>query len=271
MRLSLAAVAALMMVTATTGRAAEPRSPTGKWVVEFADNMCVLQRDYGSKERPLRLVLRPMPLSNQMGMGIISRPRNDTPLVVPVKIGFGPGTEPVRKQLESFDLNSISARYNSTGLKREELERALPIGELTIDGHYMVNTSLAVPALGNALKVLDACMVDLLETWGVSKADQMRMAAPAEPVGGPEGLLRSEDYPRPAVYRNESGNNSARVTIDAAGNPSKCVIVESSKSADLDGTLCNALLRARYKPAVDKAAQPMVSLYFARVSWRAHG
>ena len=52
-------IARLLMFSAialaAAAPAAEPRQPTGQWIVNFDDAQCVAQRDYGTADKPLTL------------------------------------------------------------------------------------------------------------------------------------------------------------------------------------------------------------------------
>src|SRR5688500_2932657 len=64
---------AILLVAVAIGAmgAAEPRRPTGRWVVDFDDAQCVASRNYGTAEKPLHLVLKAPPLGNVIQMGVI--------------------------------------------------------------------------------------------------------------------------------------------------------------------------------------------------------
>jgi TonB family protein len=268
MRFVLAVSFAVFLVAADQPQSIQARQPTGKWTVDYADRMCTLQREYGVQGRPLTLGFQPYPLSGNMVVLIIDSARHRPPDSVSGEIGFGPGTQRVKTTVESIDLKAMPVRFNRTWLKRSELEQAAATNLITLTAGKHLNETFAVPRLAAALKALDACVVDLVEDWGISRTEQARMASNAEPIGA---LVNSNDYPSGALDKNEMGSTSARVKVDAAGRPSDCVVVGSSGSRQLDSTTCRVLLRARYTPARDKSGQPMNSLYYARLGWRIFG
>jgi TonB family protein len=240
-----------------------PRAPTGKWIVEFADNMCVLQRDYGSKELPLTLAFRPSPMAKAISLYLFSPKTGQQGAEQEITIGFGPNSPETKSHLRSFDVPNKPFRYNDTYLKREELDRSSKGGLLTLQARGNLDVALKVPGIRDALSVLDDCTKDLLEDWGLSRAVQQSIASPPEPR---RPLLTSKDFPVRALGLNAT--NSARVNVSAEGRPDSCTIVETSRDRDLDDALCKALLRAKYKPAVDHSGKPMASLFFSRVQWR---
>ena len=262
------AITALLAFAASPAAADPlPRQPTGKWLVDFADDLCVLQREYGTADKPLTLSFRPSPMSQQLAIYIFDEPARKPAAIVPVKIGIGPGLEPVESMLETFDPAGETFRYNSTGIARADLERAAGHGAVSFKARDRIDAAFAIPELSKALAVLDECVVDLLDTWGFSRAQQQAMAKPPEPVKPASEYVSPGDYPRDAIRRNEMGVNSVRFRVGTDGMPSDCQIVEASKSRALDSTICRVAMRMRFHPAVDKAGQPMDSLMYIRMRW----
>jgi hypothetical protein len=64
-------LAFLAAVSAGAAASAEPRQPTGKWVVNFADAQCIATRNYGSEKDPLVLVLKAPAIGGLLQIGIV--------------------------------------------------------------------------------------------------------------------------------------------------------------------------------------------------------
>ncbi len=84
-------------------------------------------------------------------------------------------------------------------------------------------------------------------------------------------LVSSRDYPLDVVARRASGRSLAVVRLDAQGRPSDCRIVHSSGTKSLDDASCMVMLRARFRPARDKAGRLMESVFPLQLSWRIMG
>lgn len=76
------------------------------------------------------------------------------------------------------------------------------------------------------------------------------------------------DYPIAAQMAWESGTVEFRITIDARGMPTACVVTKSSNSAILDNATCSLVMqRARFSPAADDDGTPSQGMYFDKVRW----
>ena len=267
----VARLVALSMVITVPAVAAEPapapRQPTGKWLVDYAENMCVLQREYGSLDDRLTLAFKPTPVADWITAYVLDRPARRKGEWVPVTIGFGAGLPTVDARMATFDVREEKFRFNETGLKRIELERAVASEQISFSAKDWLSVSFRVPEFKKALKALDACVVDLLHTWGFSRERQAAMAKPPEPFKPLAAYVANGDYPDEAIRDGKSGSNSARFRINTEGHTSGCMIVESSGSDALDKTLCRVTKRFRFHPAVDKNGQPMETIGFYRLRW----
>jgi len=257
----------LIVAASAAAEAPPPRQPTGKWVAEYAESMCVLQREYGTTTSRLTLAFQPQPMSDHVALYIFDPPAKLKGEYVPVKIGFGPGFPAVDANMATFDVRAQKFRYNSTGLARPELERAAASEQISLhaDGHLSV--AFQVPDLRKALSVLDECVADLLVQWGFSREQQQMLAKLAEPEKPLLSYIKNGDYPDQAIRAGESGLNGARFNIGLNGRAANCKVVESSGSSSLDMTICSVTRRFRFRPAIDKAGQPMESLGYFRVRW----
>ena len=73
-----------------------------------------------------------------------------------------------------------------------------------------------------------------------------------------EGELSRRDYPRAARRAGIGGRVVVRIDVGANGRVSRCSIVQSSGSADLDETSCRLIQRRyRYAPARDAQGRPV--------------
>lgn len=244
-----------------------PRQPTGQWVVDYAENMCVLQRAYGGQAERLTLALKPHPMSDRVALYVFDSPAKLKGDYVPLQIGFGPGFPNVEANMETFDVPAESFRYNYTELSRPELERAVASGMISLHGKGRINLALRVPGLRKALGALDECVADLLVQWEFSREQQQTLAKLAEPAFPLHRYVTSGDYPTTAIMAGETGVNSARFTIDRNGRVGNCMIVESSGSSELDTRICRVTKRFRFRPAIDRAGQPMESVGYYRIRW----
>lgn len=91
---------------------------------------------------------------------------------------------------------------------------------------------------------------------------------PPEPAGNPGTWITPADYPSRALRYEAQGTVIFLLTIDAAGVPSSCKVVETSKSEDLDTQTCSLLVqRARFSPATDANGKAVGGTYRSSVHW----
>jgi len=98
--------------------------------------------------------------------------------------------------------------------------------------------------------------------------DPSLAGVPAEAEMNPGAWFSGDAYPADAIRRSEQGRVVAKLFIDAAGSPTRCTILISSKSASLDSTTCAILMgHARFKPARDRNGVATVGDYTVPVRW----
>lgn len=91
----------------------------------------------------------------------------------------------------------------------------------------------------------------------------------AEPVAPLNSHITSDDYPAEAVAKEEQGTVQFLLTIDVDGQPTDCVVTNSSGSSSLDSASCLIMMeRARFRPARNAAGKPTNGTYQSRISWR---
>lgn len=93
-------------------------------------------------------------------------------------------------------------------------------------------------------------------------------ASGASPRGNPGSWATPNDYPARALREERAGTTRFRVTIGPDGRVTDCQVTGSSGHADLDEATCkNVTRRARFKPALDQAGNPISDTYSNAVRW----
>jgi len=94
----------------------------------------------------------------------------------------------------------------------------------------------------------------------------MRAAEPAAPI---HSLVTADDYPEDAQKKGEQGTAEFLLTVGVDGQPTDCVITNSSGSSSLDSASCLIMMeRARFQPALNEQGNPVVGNYQNRIVWR---
>jgi TonB family protein len=238
-----------------------PLQPTGHWTVGYEDAYCTLRREYGANDRPLTLVFRQIPANSFVSIYMI-----DTSTRLPRKTtaAITLGQQTFEKNIRSALLNRTGHRASKTGLLRNEFANALVSKAIRIESGKEVNVAFSLPGIEKAVRAWDECTADLLETWGLSREEQAQTASYPEARGG---IVSWTDYPDSAIERGASGDALVYVRVDKTGKASNCKVAKSSGEKDLELATCRGMLRAKFKPAVNHAGQPIDSFAAQSMSW----
>ena len=77
-----------------------------------------------------------------------------------------------------------------------------------------------------------------------------------------------EDYPMFPMRREMQGTVEFRLTVGPDGRTMACEVVKSSGFAELDEMTCNLMMRrARFCPATNRKARPIVGSWSSRLKW----
>lgn len=259
-----------LLISAALGQAeaAGPAlTPQGKWNVEYAEDMCVLSRTYGSVDKPIVLGFKPAPMSEDLRVVVISAGR----------AGFSSGTarivagangSPVERPFISGSPRGKSIRLTAIDIKRTDLQPIDAGGRLAIKAGRGVDQAFSIEQFEIARKGLAACETDLLKSWGMTDAMLAAIATPPTAIGSLAAFLSDSDYPDAAIRSGEQGTSGIRFLVKEDGSLNDCHVIESSGSALLDQTSCRLIMaRAKFQPAADRDGKPVTSFSFTRIRW----
>lgn len=243
-----------------------PLAPSGKWVIDYQPNMCVLSRDFGMGQSKITFGFRPYPLTQGMEIAILSGARIHHRRSGKGRVTLLPSGKVFSADYVSYDVTKGPGHVTVVRLDDSTEADFLAANVITIDaGRERV--SVAPGGSIAAFKAADTCDDDLLKTWKIDPNEQQLIAQPAIPqsIGS---WVTSDDYPPEALRAGLGGTSTIVWTIGIDGRVSDCRTVVSSNVAFLDQAACKAIsTKGRYKPALDKAGHPMVSHNTRRVVW----
>jgi TonB family protein len=243
-----------------------PLQPTGGWVVNFADQQCLASRTFTLRNGDLALVVRPDPTGG--GAQLILAPSN------PADRHLFSRAE-TRLDGHAIRATSIATMPVSGGrlaypipLTAPEYARLLTTRTLSVRGGVGSFSIELAPAIQELGRLLAECNADLLASWGFTREQQALQARFPEPLTSVSTYVLQSDYPRVATRRAAVGEVQARVAVAADGTVSNCVVVRSSGDSALDQATCSAFVRrARMRPALNNAGQPMPSIFVFSKLW----
>lgn len=258
-----------LLVTSAPETPAAPLAPTTPWTVEYADNLCVLSRDYVTDKGKITFGVRPWPMGDSVeivllqpasyGVGIQNGKATITlmPSIVAIPATYSSYvTTKSKMRIATVDIPSTALGQlgSSTGI------------EIAIAGKPPV--SLTLGKMKGALGALSMCTDDLLRSWHLDPSEQLRIATPAQPIQSVNDWIGTDDYPPDALLRESQGAVTITWTIDTEGRITNCGVAATSGDPALDSAACATITkRGRYKPAIDKDGKPIAVHSTRRVVW----
>jgi len=259
----------LLAYLLTGGAGNGPLQPSGKWVVDFAENACVLSRQFGLGDNSLTAHFKAAMIGD--GFEIVIAKSEERPSAEEYAEGW----------IERPDGSKVKPLYfdSYSTISKTRLTRALLDPDsymLGSDGERIVlrvsreqRYDLALPGLKQALKVMQDCSKGLRKDHGVSEESLARVAIPAKSRRSVGRYFSSSDYPDVAVRKGDQGNVGVLYWVEINGRVKDCKVVETSHRPALDEQTCKVLLdRSRFSPALDSAGAPIRSARYQRIRWR---
>jgi hypothetical protein len=264
-RVAMLVGGAISMVA--SGASAAPLAPTGPWVVDYSNDQCLLDRNYGSDARPLILAIRKVPMDSDVSVGVYTRDGNLDPRIGDAMLNLG--ASPIDAKFRAYSVPGKGLR-NFTAYVPEGaslFEAAGQAATIGVRAPGEVDATFAVPELGHGLRALDACVADLAQSWGVPAEQLKRLKEPARALR--QNYLQPSDYSPRELNENANARAQVRLWVDEAGKPLDCTPLKSGAGSTLFGdTTCRLLLkRAAFKPAIDVDGKPVRSIVVYTVDW----
>ena len=259
------AALALCSIVSSPAAAAAPLVPTGKWVVDFAPSQCTAVRDYGTRDKPLALVLKPSVIGDVMTLAIV-RKGAESPIFqhsVALKLDQG-ASMPV--SLLAFSPKGQKRRVEMINLPLASFSAVRQSSSLSIAGAG--SRRFALSGMAPLMKAMDTCLADLQQVWNVAEPARARLREGPRSTTPLEGFFNSEDYPGVALRADQTGRVAFALLIDEAGKIADCTVIETSGVATLDTQSCAIIKeRAAFHPAVGAEGKPAKAAVIKRIRW----
>ena len=249
---------ALTVLAAVPSSSAPPTSAAvkPKWALEYAPNACILSRARSGAAGGIQIETRPYETEHELK------------LLLP-KTGKGSFFKP--GVLSVAETPSRSPRYFTVDESAKDQDRLLSgtISEaqlqalakdaalgVTIAGK--LEERVSVTGLGKALVALERCEDDLARRWGTPR----QWTTDAQPLSGPAGIIRYEDYPQSLVELDIQGSARLLVKIDTDGQIESCRALETEGPVMFAEVVCSAYKkRMQFTPAKDASGVAVPSYY----------
>lgn len=259
--------------------------PSGPWALNFAEDKCILSRQFGDDDNRHLVFFEQSYPSNSFGMTLAGRGTrrfargrwnylgilND----VPMKHLSGD----FRGEVDQFG-HAIIMGDVFIGPELEEVDGQRPQpAPASIDLGQAAKIDRIVLKLGTSglsfetgnmmppLQALNVCTGDLLREWGLDpeKHHDYRPARWINEEDIVERIVRQ--YPRKAMYRGEQAIFRMRVIVETDGTVSDCHLEKSTDTEFLESPACEPMMKAMFEPALDSEGQPMRSFYATSINY----
>lgn len=256
------------LALATVVRAApEPRTPTGKWNVDFGDAQCIAQRDYGTSENPLVLVLKAPPAGNVMQVAAVRRAASTAAEQVESTITVD-GQRPLKTHLLMYSQKDSRNRVYLLNMPSDEFAPVRQARTLSVRSSGL-NETFVLSQMESVMKVMDRCVADLRRVFNIDPSGTDPVALPTRAKGNIAKFFSDKDYPAVAIMKGQTGRVKFALLIDENGRVADCTIVETSGVPSLDSQACAVLkVRGKFEPARGLDGKPAKDSAFGAVVWR---
>jgi hypothetical protein len=287
----LAAIALAGIATQAMAREPLQLAPSSKWDIDYGAERCSLMREFGAGNEAVHLQIDSFGYWNQFRVilagtaiprlngpsGVVNVRRNGDPAATHADSLQGTsGKVPA----VSFNLSFVpyvseaDFRKLSDGEQANlalEYSRPQPEYDATVDtlsvgpgpGRELV---LHVGNMGAPLVAMRACVGDMIKTWGQDPEVQRTLSRAAKPL--PRTVKKVQaDYPPSMMYDGINAYVPVRLTVDASGDATNCVIQAETVDKAFKQAVCEHLA-GKFEPALDKDGHPVTSIYSTAVIYR---
>jgi hypothetical protein len=277
-------------VVAAPATAREPLrlEPTSKWDIDYGTERCSLMRDFGAGQAAIHLQIDSFGFWNRFrvllsgtavpnlagptGTANVSRTGDPKPSTlrtlqgkagkvnaVSFDLAFAPYVSP-----EAYRRMSDEAQKDwDTKMSRPQPDYDATVDSLSIQPGRGTNLVLHVGNMAAPLAAMRTCIDDMYKSWDMDPAQQRALSKWARPKRGTIRKVQA-DYPLGALMTGTSAFVPVRLTIDATGATSACVVQADNVDKAFKAAVCDHL-QSQFEPALDADGKPVPSIYHTSV------
>lgn len=276
-----AILAALLAPTGALRAENAPLAPSGKWVLNYDTDRCVLSRQFGDAQDPAFLQFVRYSPGDDFMLNIVGRRFFTQANLTDVRLRFGDGAPPMKQPAMTGKMGGLPALFTTGRLDNAEdaTDSTLPPPRIPAAVEAAVSRvhvglggrrwTFMLGPMDKPMAALRACEADLVRQWGLDPAVQDALAARPTPQGSPARWLTSSDYPTAKLMSGEQAIIAFRLMVGPDGRPTGCSVQSNiARDATFAQTTCAALMRrARFTPARTTTGEAMASYFTNRVRW----
>ncbi|WP_160296832.1 TonB family protein [Sphingomonas sp. ERG5] len=239
-------------------------APSGKWNIEYANNLCLLSREFGAGDAKIRLGIRPTRLGSFTQLVLIRPVSVGKTSYGDARVTLMPSGVPAKASYNTYKPVKDIGQITTVEVRSQALAGLESTNEIAVTLGKGAAIRVAPTGMVKAMAALRVCEDDLLASWGVDPKKQASLAKKAEAIGSRADFWPSGIYPS----GNPEGTVLVGYTVQANGRVANCRILSSSKNAELDKLTCQSVTwRGRYHPAIGQDGKPSDSFETNRVIW----
>lgn len=263
--------------------------PSSNWHIDFAEDKCRLARTFGADGNKHVLFFEQHGPGASFGFTAAGPAFSKFKGREETKIQFGDQVDAqtaagFRGELGSFGpalifssmwLTRPNSLNEEDGSSQQTGVPAIDISEVGDRDNVVIaqgerSVRLLTGKLSKPMAALNTCSEDLVRAWGFDPEKQKKRAK------GPvwKNVMNiskriQQKYPTDAVRAGEQGIFKMRVTVDANGKVSNCVLLDATEQNKLKSPACKIVMRyAKFEPALDTEGEPMQSYYNTSITYQ---
>jgi TonB family protein len=247
-----------------------PLQAVKPWVLDYADSQCAAGRDYGDPEKPITLIIRPVPMGETYELQLIRK--NAGPSSAEEGAGsvdFGAG--PIAGSVLHFGSVADKLDIFQFRMATAQIQQARSASKVTFRTAHRPDATFSLTSMAALLSGLEECNKDLRRYWNVDNKTGINVTKPAG--GDVRRIFTDSDYPDDALLETKEGTAQFLLFIDTGGKVAACNVLKPSGVALLDAMGCQVIRkRAKFAPARDAGGKPVRDSYVTPpVAWRISG
>lgn len=265
---------------------AKELTPSSKWWLNYADNSCVIIRNFGEGDDLIAMRLTRSAPGSGVSMTLAGNALKSSEAILDLPLAFEdgtPGTQPpmvvanTGKAAETPLLALSTVRLDNahgSGYPKDSdppdvtPEREAAVSSLIFRAPDRNWYRLKTGSMKSIMAALRTCTDKVVESWGYSPAEQRALSRPATPTENPRRWLGSFDYPQSMLNSGSMAIVESRLDIDETGQVAGCHINSATLPQKASDTTCKLLSkRAKFLPALDASGKAVKSYYLNTVRW----
>jgi len=224
------------------GADAVPLQPNTKWMVNYQENGCLLSRRFGPEAAPVTLGFEPSVVAAAEGRLVVLVPDPDKRAAATGKasIKLAPSGEVLTANFNAGPIGT--ERGLVLWLAADKLVSLTGAVTMTLAAGDEAPVTLQTNGMTKALDAIRSCQDDLVKTWGVDRADMVKV----EDQPAPASFISYDAYPRSAILSKAQGRVISLLTVGDDGRVTGCRVVGTSGHSELDTITCKLARKARF-------------------------